>query len=420
MFATLSVMNFDTDILILGNGFSSNFFRLGLSRQLRKKTIVFSPETLFQEEQISIINDSIIDTNNIFDLANHPQGGMNIWGGGLSNPTIQNFFAYKLFSSTEESEQPLNIDEIKKYTGVNNKSFIFKLQYIPEIAHFEDLFYIEKHTYYQRNFVNRFKHKKMNSNCVRGKIKSIDKVEDQYILKYQDAATAEIHTIRSAKLIVGLGALGNAIINSIIKNKKSRYPIGNHLSIDIGYEDIVTSGGISDEIIPTFQDTSENFYTFLLKTSISSQHIAFRFVKEKDQIVIRCLFDTGTDNNYLETDYKIVDSPRLILSIAPQERVFQDLKNIDNCVKLYFEKNNITYISNIKNNVFNFNDSAHYYGTLPLSGSNPNGVSEFGEDNTFTDLYFLGSSGLRIGSHVHPTLFCMSHSFSIGKKLNRE
>ena len=112
-----------TPVLILGNSFSSLFFQKGLQKQILQSAIKFSPSPLFDLNAINLLSKSPINRAHLNALMGSNTGGMATWGGGLSLPSERNIFSTTRNSEFDNLRSNLDIDLIKKFTGVKKKEF---------------------------------------------------------------------------------------------------------------------------------------------------------------------------------------------------------------------------------------------------------------------------------------------------------
>ena len=282
-------------------------------------------------------------------------------------------------------------------------------------------FRLEKHLYLHNSFSKRFY---MNEFAkvpdIFGTIESINKFGTGYEMTYLNTVNKRKERIVCQKLIVGMGAIGNSVINSLINPGQKAYPFGNHLSIELGHFKSSDIGAISRELIQDYSPHSKDFYTFQLRSEDSAPQIAFRLTYDSlSRISVRALIDTGTVGNYVRFAGESPIKFNVEINCLPQNESLKYIKVVQVEVEKFARLFNLDFNSSVIKPSGEFNDSAHYYGTIPIDDSDGKiqSVGIYGESLGDQNLYFLGTSGMKYGSHIHPTLFAMIHSFMIGQQI---
>ena len=413
-----------TPVLILGNSFSSLFFQKGLQKQILQSAIKFSPSPLFDLNAINLLSKSPINRAHLNALMGSNTGGMATWGGGLSLPSERNIFSTTRNSEFDNLRSNLDIDLIKKFTGVKKKSFNIEKRLLNDRLplYMKSNFILEKHIYIRNSFSKRF-YLNMLAGVpdILGSIESIKKFGTGYEMIYTNTLSQRKERIVCQKLIIGMGAIGNSVINSIINSDQKIYPFGNHLSVELGHFESSDMSTISRQLIQDFSPQSKDFYTFRLRSEESAPQISFRLTYDSlSRITVRCLIDTGIAGNFIRFSGEISKKISVDINCLPQTESYTDIKIIQAEVEKFARLFNLKFKSTIVKLTRDFADSAHYYGTIPIDDSDEKmqSVGIHGESLRDSNLYFLGTSGMKYGSHIHPTLFAMIHSYMIGQQID--
>jgi hypothetical protein len=404
-------------ILLLGNSFAANRFKNEIGNNTKYKIIQFCPRNLFRLKH-RWANKSYIDANHIEKLSSSQFGGMNIWGGVLSLPTQNNFFANEGNTEFSKLIKLMDYKDLKADFGVSLNDFAVNDTEDRNLfsKHFSKNYELEKHRYIGGVFKNRFiLSQNLNAIANEGEISSIYSDGNIFTMKYVDQS-GTLETISANTLVVALGPIGNAVIRNMIDKTTNEFIFGNHLSLDLGY---LTNKNIdfAQQIIQEFSDESKVFYTFRFKKS-EDMHISFRFMRiSPDTVSIKLLFDTGTVDNKIKITKTKFQRPKISIKCSPPGNASQVISEIRSDIFSYLASQKINFEEISINNI-TFEDTAHYYGTIPIDETkNSPSVNIYGEDNEIHNLFFLGNSGIKFGSHSHPTLLNMLHSSFVAKNL---
>jgi hypothetical protein len=404
-------------ILLLGNSFAANRFKNVISSNTKFEIIQFCPRNLFRVKQRRV-NKSFVDVNQIEKLGSSQFGGMNIWGGGLSLPTQNNFFAKEGNIEFNNLLNLIDYKDLKADFGVSVDDFSVNDVEDRNLfsKHFSKHYELEKHCYIGGVFKNRFiLSQDLNTIPNEGVISRIHSDGNIFMMQFV-GQSGTLETISANTLVVALGAIGNSVIRNMIDQTTNEFIFGNHLSADLGY---LTNKNINfaQQIIQEFSDESKDFYTFRFKKS-EEMHISFRFIRVgPNSVSIKLLFDTGTVDNKMKIIKTKFQRPKISFNCTLPGNYSQVISEIRSDIFSYLAAQEIDFEKISLQNI-TFEDTAHYYGTIPIAEPNnfPS-VNIYGEDQEIRNLYFLGNSGFKFGSHSHPTLLNMLHSSFVAKNL---
>jgi hypothetical protein len=389
-------------------------------------------------------------------------GGANVWGNGLCLPTVHNFFT----DSTPLAWRHL-LDEFKpediielvskhaRNTFTNSRGTLRKFRKIFNA----DNFLFEKHGYAGGTFGGpgwgKSSINQVNQFILENTIINIERDESLGLWKLTTAdREGKCRTFHTKILIFAAGTLMNAYL-VYLASGISRFPIGNHFSAVIGEIRLKIPKNI-DNLLQTWGKNETEFVTVSLprefRVNRSIPHSAIRFhpitetrivdrwkelltnpklkksiyliyeslyfcITRKqfyDRFQIHLLVDVPlSDNNYFEfdpisnavnitlqhTDESISGSKNLLeqfFSAIAESSLIQDFEIkcfSDDC----FDRDKFLMME--------WSDTAHYFGTIPVSDDNCHGtVNKFFELNGSKGLFVLGNSSFPTGSHSHPTL----------------
>jgi hypothetical protein len=417
-------------------------------------------------------------------------GGIQVWGGGLTNPTAEHFF-------DNNSEQDWNnLGSLNRSTGgqtlateLASGRFIFtksesrRIKRIFGLA--ESSLVPEKHRYLGGTFGSPEKYRFLQPHNIEN-LMTADLVDitldspDGFHRVSVRGADGRIDDIYCRRLIFAAGTIGNAYLTFLATGNNS-FQIGNHLSAIVGTVYFRDPRRITS-FLQTWNPDETSFITLSLPLSIRRSlelgHSGIRFhpippppLKSEIQrtfisfvrsffspkslkpliwrltdliyfivsrkrlnygMQIHILADVSLNkSNSLEFDY--TTNPTLAsLEITLDEDCLKELTELmqrlilglssgTNIFKFdvpcYFDGEVSTQLLT----KYDWLDSAHYFGSLPMGGNIPN--QSVNIDFTIDgqkNVRAIGASSFPIGNHGHPTLLTILLAKTFSRNLSQE
>jgi hypothetical protein len=426
-------------------------------------------EDLFSGYEWSFSEKCIFNPENINKLSN-PGGGITVWGGALTKPTSKNNFrSAKAIIKWNLIKKNVTRRSIpRRFRPVDKKlkllhDFFPKFSFLQKklLKNFDSMINFYAEGYFSKNP----NVKKGLEPHFFGRLLNLKRCADsENRFEFLIEKDGDEVRILATNLVLALGAIPNAFVVSTLLKEKSKFGLGNHFSSEILEIELRRPVPIST-MFQTWYPGETKFQTFSLKKnffprtnsdpSIRLHPTLFSTQEETDLLLNQAAsaysfllrryarehFKKYGNLNFLVKKFKIqmlIDSPpsnqnfvefnhdkRLITisqNISPdivsdlEIALFELKAQIFECRQILSHKL-LNQSESWDKSDFHFSDTAHYYGTIPLSDeSKINFFPSYQEICEFGIFTFGGSSLPESGSG-HPTWLVIRVAECLSKDL---
>tara|TARA_B110000503_G_C7153135_1_gene416069 strand:- start:218 stop:1546 length:1329 start_codon:yes stop_codon:yes gene_type:complete len=366
-------------------------------------------------------------------------GGSSVWGGKVTIPTEENWFAPR--SKNIESSSWLEFGDFVSKSITGNLETEFLRQVNRGLSHFS----IDRQSLFKKSGMSpdrhvflpdkkRYDSKVANFGMRSSRVSAIIEFDVQKSggnLVFEDQ-TGAIRDVNFRKLVLASGPIGNAMILSML-TAPNLFPIGNHAHGIVGRvrldrvmkfgqdaylhhgksffsgSSLINERGRGDHSVRLVPDSSRaNSLASLqfgseafLKDLLHLIYLRAGFTNSFEIFAMAELEPSGELKISASQKGGKVDS--MSLTLRPKvnsTEIFEELKilaqrlnSLPHVIKLSLKEPK------------ELQDSAHYFGTIPMRDEpQGNEVSSFFKLEGLNNTWSLGASGFPAGSHGHPTL----------------